>query len=111
MHYYCAVGVYLKTFGVIGTTNWCFNFGTFLAVGQSTDETDTEECVDAVEDEDMLLSLADFLSDSFRSRFLDKETIVTVCTLWDNILFLSSNPQQVPSISRLNGNLAIYISY
>lgn len=37
---------------------------------------DTEEHVDAVEDEDMLLSLADFLSDSFRLRFLDKETVL-----------------------------------
>lgn len=76
MHDYCAVGVYLKTVGVIGTTNWCLIFGTFLAVGQWSDEMETEEHVDAVEDEDMLLSLADFLSDSFRSRVLDKETVL-----------------------------------
>ena len=50
------------------STSWGLILGTFLAVGQPSEELDTVEQVDAVEQVDKFL--ADFLSGSFFSRFL-----------------------------------------
>ena len=56
---------------MLGTVsvNGAFNFGTFLAAGQPSDELDT---VDAVEEVEKVRSRADLLSGSFFSRFLAK---------------------------------------
>ena len=56
---------------MVGTVsaNWGLILGHFLVVGQPSD---TVEQVDAAEQVDKFLSLADFLSGSFFSRFLKK---------------------------------------
>ena len=70
--------VYLKTIGVTGTTNWGLILGPFLSTGQPSETLDAEEHVDDVEDVDMFLSRADFLTDSLRSRFLKNKIHVHV---------------------------------
>lgn len=73
---------------MVGTVsaNWGLILGTFLEVGQPSEELDTVEQVDAAEQVDKFLNLADFLSGSFFSRFLKKIDIADVWVSWHDLL-------------------------